>query len=229
MKIESSTYPSTTPSQAPSPGLKGTSDEFLKLFMAQLQHQDPLNPNTGADMVAELAQMTAVEQTRKTNQQLEELAAAQSSVASAGLTSLIGHEAEAATGAFTYTGDGAVPPIEVSSSAPMTGAAIVITDANGKEIRRLPVTPGTTRASLQWDGKDSSGNPVKPGSYEITVEDGVSKAPIEAHWNGRVDAVELTPDGPRLRMGGMLVAPATIASIGGLADRPNDVIPSQGV
>ena len=31
-------------------------DDFLKLFVAQLQHQDPLNPDDGAEMATKLAQ-----------------------------------------------------------------------------------------------------------------------------------------------------------------------------
>jgi flagellar basal-body rod modification protein FlgD len=199
-------------------GLKGTSDEFLKLFMAQLEHQDPMNPASGSDMVAQLAQMTAVEQSRQTNQQLADLAAAQSSSASASLTNLIGHNVNSATGVFQIDGKGnGVPPIEVSSSKPLNGASIIISDSSGHELRRIPVTAGTLNATVQWDGKDASGKDVGPGTYEISVDAGASAGTITSQWHGRVDAVELTADGPRLRIGGVLVAPATIATIGGLA------------
>lgn len=216
MKITSSL--TTDPSSAaPKNQLQGTTDEFLKLFMAQLQHQDPLDPTSGADMVAQLAQMTGVEQSRQANERLQDLLAAQASQASASLTSLIGHDVQAATGAFQLTTDGSVPPIDVTSTAPMHGAAVVITDATGKEVRRIPVTDGATSASLQWDGKDASGKTVEPGSYQVSVDAGASSASVTSQWHGRVDAVVLTVDGPRLRIGGVLVAPATIATIGGLA------------
>ena len=40
-------------------------DTFLKLFVAQLQNQDPLNPNeqSGTQMVSQLAQFSQLEQT----------------------------------------------------------------------------------------------------------------------------------------------------------------------
>src|SRR5664279_6091966 len=68
--------------------LAGTQDEFLKLFMAQLQNQDPLSPKNGSDMVAQLAQFSSVEQQTQTNSQLAALAASQSSTANASLSSL---------------------------------------------------------------------------------------------------------------------------------------------
>jgi len=37
-------------------------DEFLKLFIAQIQYQDPLNPLDSAEFTAQLAQFSSVEQ-----------------------------------------------------------------------------------------------------------------------------------------------------------------------
>ena len=65
--------PAATPAQ---PGNAGTSaprtlptnskgmgqDEFLKMLVAQLKNQDPLNPMDGKDMAAQLAQFSTVEQ-----------------------------------------------------------------------------------------------------------------------------------------------------------------------
>jgi len=222
MKIETATTPTSTQTTA-SNQLKGTKDEFLKLFMAQLQHQDPLDPSSGADMVAQLAQFSSVEQQAQTNQQLQDLAAAQSSTASASLSSLVGRQCDATASDFTIdAAGGAPPPITLSSTGSMKGASLVITDDNGKEVRRIPA-PDAKSATLAWDGKDAAGNPVQPGKYHITVDGGAS--PVTASWHGRIDAVELTPDGPRLRMGDVLLTPASITTIGATT---SNVIPNLG-
>jgi flagellar basal-body rod modification protein FlgD len=71
--IADSLAPAATPAQ---PGDAGTSaprtlptnskgmgqDEFLKMLVAQLKNQDPLNPMDGKDMAAQLAQFSTVEQ-----------------------------------------------------------------------------------------------------------------------------------------------------------------------
>jgi flagellar basal-body rod modification protein FlgD len=216
MSIDAISTPGITqPTTNSSPGMKGTKDEFLKLFMAQLQHQDPFAPTSGADMVAQLAQLSAVEQAKTTNDQLAELAAQQASSASASLSNLVGRECNAATGAFTLDKGGVTPPIDVSATGPMKGAAIVITNADGKELRRIAIPDGATASTVAWDGKDASGNPVAPGNYKISVDAGSTGSTITSKWHGRVDAVELTPDGPRLRMGGVLIAPGDIRMIGG--------------
>lgn len=209
----SATTPTTTTTERP--GLKGTKDEFLKLFMAQLQHQDPFAPTSGADMVAQLAQLSTVEQSKQMSEQLADLAAAQNASANAGLSSLVGRECNATAGTFELDAHTGTPPaIDVTTTSPMKGASIVIKNAAGEEIRRIPIADGAKTATVAWDGRDAKGAPVAPGSYEITVDGGQSASTISTQWHGRVDAVELTPTGPRLRMGNVLVAPGDIRTIG---------------
>lgn len=51
-------------------------DEFLKMLVAQLKNQDPLNPMDGKDMAAQLAQFSTVEQLITMNKSLDEQKAA---------------------------------------------------------------------------------------------------------------------------------------------------------
>jgi flagellar basal-body rod modification protein FlgD len=44
---------------------------FLKLFVAQLQNQDPLNPQDGTQFVAQLAQFSQLEQSLQMRQDLD--------------------------------------------------------------------------------------------------------------------------------------------------------------
>jgi flagellar basal-body rod modification protein FlgD len=214
MKVDS-TADASNPT-TPKTQLTGNKDEFLKLFMAQLQNQDPFNPTTNSDMVAQLAQLSAVEQSKATNDHLADLTAAQSAAANASLSSLVGRNCNATAGDFEISETGGLPPpIEVSSANPMKGASIVIKDANGAIIRTMPVPDGTKNATLAWDGKNAQGVDVGPGNYSISVEAGQSASTVNPSWHGTVDAVELTANGPRLRMGNLLLAPGDIRTIGG--------------
>jgi flagellar basal-body rod modification protein FlgD len=213
MKIDATTAASAAP--APAGGaLTGSKDEFLKLFMAQLEHQDPLDPKNGADMVAQLAQFSSVEQATQTNQHLIDLTTAQNAASSASLSSLVGRDCNAATGSFQLDRGGGAPPIDVTATGPMTNASVVISDDGGREVRRLAIPSGASSAQIAWDGNTAQGTAAPPGSYKVTVEPGATTATIASQWHGRVDAVELTSDGPRLRMGGVLLAPGDIRTIG---------------
>lgn len=212
MKINSAlTNPTPTPTSG---ALTGSKDEFLKLFMAQLQHQDPLAPKSGADMVAQLAQFSSVEQAQQTNRHLTDLAAAQSSTSSASLANLVGRDCNATAADFQLDQGGAVPALQITSTTPLTGATAVITGADGKELRRIPVVGGFSSSQLSWDGKDTSGVQVPPGAYHLTIEPGTTTGAITAQWHGRVDAVELSSGTAQLRMGGVLLTPADVRTIG---------------
>lgn len=58
-------------------------DEFLKMLVAQLKNQDPLNPMDGKEMAAQLAQFSTVEQLITMNKSLEAQAASASGTAEA--------------------------------------------------------------------------------------------------------------------------------------------------
>jgi flagellar basal-body rod modification protein FlgD len=48
-------------------------DDFLKLFVAQMQHQDPMNPTDNSEFMAQMAQFSSLEQMSnmaKSNQEL---------------------------------------------------------------------------------------------------------------------------------------------------------------
>ena len=51
-------------------------EEFLRLLVAQLKHQDPLEPQEGSEFVAQLAQFASLEQMAETNVRLGAIEAA---------------------------------------------------------------------------------------------------------------------------------------------------------
>jgi flagellar basal-body rod modification protein FlgD len=63
-------------------------DDFLKLMMTQLQHQDPMNPMDDKDFMGQMAQFSALEQSANMAQTLSQMSTA--SQVSQGV-SLIGH------------------------------------------------------------------------------------------------------------------------------------------
>ena len=48
-------------------------DEFIRLFLAQLQFQDPLEPLNNREFLAQLAQFSVLEQARQSNESLSTL------------------------------------------------------------------------------------------------------------------------------------------------------------
>lgn len=210
MRIDSTT-PSPSPSQLTTP--TATKDQFLRLFVAQLENQNPLEPQSGADMVAQLATFSQVEQSVETNKRLTELASAQNSTSTAGLANLVGREVTA--DATTLTIDGNPPPIEIATTTGrVTEGEMVIRNASGNEVQRIPFGNGPSPLAVSWDGRDSRGTLLPRGSYsiELVAADGTASLG-RAQMRGIIDAVELGDEGPRLRIGGARITPAAVTTI----------------
>ena len=73
---------------------------FLRLLIAQLQNQDPLNPADSTEYMAQLAQFSSVEQSIQTNQKLDTLL---TSMSLAQADALIGRNVTSADGSASGT------------------------------------------------------------------------------------------------------------------------------
>jgi flagellar basal-body rod modification protein FlgD len=59
-----------TPPPAPSASNSVTKNMFLQLLVAQLKHQDPLNPTDGTQFLTQLAQFQQLEQTTNSGEDI---------------------------------------------------------------------------------------------------------------------------------------------------------------
>lgn len=211
---------STNPlSAGPSaPAQKSSKEEFLLLLVAQLENQNPLEPQSGAEFIAQLAQFASVEQSEETNTLLAEMHAEQVAAASAGMANFVGKNAKFNTGTM-HVDDSAqgVPPVDFELETGSAKARAVVLDAAGKEVRQLDLgalPPGAH--SFQWDGRDELGQPVDSGDYHIEIrvegaEDSLDAVPTSI--SGVVDAIDFSKGYPMMRIGGALFAPGDVLSI----------------
>jgi len=174
--------------------------EFMKLLIAQLQNQDPLNPMDSANFSAQLAQFSSLEQLTQINQKLGDQATDKAGRFDA--VSFIGRDV---TG--TSTG------IEVKGGTPTTldytvaaaGAVHAkVVDASGNVVADLAL--GTQAAGAHtFDLAQASGAPkLDDGLYAVvlTQADATGNAtPIDTRITGRVTGVDLTGDAPALLLG----------------------------
>jgi flagellar basal-body rod modification protein FlgD len=101
-------------------------DAFLKLMLAQLKSQDPLNPVDQTESLAQLATFTNVEQAIKLNQKLDALLAKTSAT-----------EATALLGKLVQTVDGSVSGTVGAVETASSGTFVLLTDG-----RRINVADG---------------------------------------------------------------------------------------
>ncbi|MBN2169900.1 MAG: flagellar hook assembly protein FlgD [Candidatus Krumholzibacteriota bacterium] len=195
-------------------------DEFLQLLVTQMRNQDPLDPITNEDFLAQLAQFSSLEQLTDINAGTQTGLLLQQSVTNSLAPSLIGKDV--LIDASTVEIAGGTP---VGIHFKLDGEGIVeaqITDAEGNLIRTLEIA-GEDGAPLAagshdftWDGLDDEGEPVPDGSYTIAVsaKDGSGNAvPVTSWLRGRVEGVRFAGGGAWVIIGRMEFTLADIVEI----------------
>lgn len=192
-------------------------DDFMKLFIAQLQYQDPLQPQDPTAMLNQLSQMSLVEQSYNNNTALSNLLTAQNSSISLSAVSFIGKDVKANGNTATFDGSNSTS-LEFNLPTSAASAQISIADGSGKTIRTVSV--GSCAAgdnSFSWDGRDSSGALLPAGAYTFSVTAAsASGSAIAAttYTTGKIDGVDLSGSAPMLTIGATSVALSDVISLG---------------
>jgi flagellar basal-body rod modification protein FlgD len=190
-------------------------DTFLKMFMAQMKYQDPLNPMESAEFTAQLAQFSSLEQLFSVNQNLESIKASQSQADRFDALLFIGKEITAEGSRLSLEAKGTVSgAFQLAGSGECT---VMILDAGGNLIRQIPLgyMEGGTH-HFEWDGLDASGNQRAPGIYGFKVlalGDQGEPLSVETMVTGQVDKVALEGTSPVLYVGGIPVALSQVKDI----------------
>ncbi len=211
---------SSNQSASLSSAVSGTSnlgkEDFLKLLVAQLAHQDPLQPMENSEFVAQLAQFSSLEQLMGANQNLAILQVGQAAMTNGQVASLIGREVEAKGDVLNLSASGSAA-INFDLGGAAKEVTIKITDSNGKEVRTLAL--GARNAgvnSYTWDGKDANGNALPAGSYKIQVSaKDASGTAVDAstRFHGIVTGITYKNGAPILEIGSATVAVGDVISI----------------
>ena len=183
-------------------------DEFLKLFIAQIQYQDPLNPLDSAEFTAQLAQFSSVEQLYGMNSKLgniEETMNNQSEqrdnlgyigkTVKADDNTMNVNNGTVQSGSYTIDDSGYVT-IDVYDS----DGVIVRTFNKGWEDKG--------EHDVNWDGRDDSGAIAGDGSYtfEVTARDENGfYVPSNTYITGEVTGITYQDGQPYLMIGDKII------------------------
>lgn len=166
--------------------------DFLTLLVAQLTHQDPLNPMEDTDMTSQLAQFSSLTELTKINEGIQTLntSMTQSDLLSA--ASYIGKDIKA-EGYKISVAEGNASTIYYGFGEAVTEIYMNIYDSEGAIVRTVEL--GSKEAGTyqyKWDGRDESGDLMPDGTYGVGIlgKDVDGKAVmVQTEISGTVDAV----------------------------------------
>lgn len=176
-------------------------DDFLTLFVTQLQQQDPLNPQDGTEMAAQLAQFNSLEQMMNVNATLENMVAAQENQKKLQFLNYVGKEVSINGGKIALKDDG-INDVNFTSDRELGRSTMIVRDKRGEEVfRRELGVLGAGRHKISWDGMGADGRKQSAGVYSVEVKGQSSKGdPISVSMTSSVtiSGVDLVKDGNNL-------------------------------
>ncbi|QWV93097.1 flagellar hook assembly protein FlgD [Geomonas oryzisoli] len=190
-------------------------DDFLKLFVTQLQNQDPLNPQDGTQFISQLAQLTQVEQAYNTNTNLQNLLNQGSNAGTMAAVSLIGKQVVASGSQVELTSGSSTINYNLGKSA--QSVTVSVLDASGKVVKTINGGAQNSGGNtVTWDGTDNSGAQLTPGTYSFSVSanDAAGTAVTATGIvRGKVSGVDMSGSTPVLSVGGLKINLTDVTSV----------------
>jgi len=160
---------STTGTSA-SDGVAMGKEDFLKLLVAQLKNQDPLNPQDPTQFTAQLAQFSQLEQSIETNKNLSNLSGMSTDVEQMSALSLIGKPVTVAAENFDLNGTDAPPVLGYRLDSNAADVKVSVLNSSGVAVDTLEASSvAAGDHMIEWDGKDADGNALPAGHYFLSV------------------------------------------------------------
>ncbi|MFC1683939.1 flagellar hook assembly protein FlgD [Pseudomonadota bacterium] len=177
-------------------------EDFLKLMVTQLKHQDPFKPMENGDFLAQIAQFSSVSGIDQLNKSFSTLSQSMTSNQALQAGALVDREVLAPLEFGLLPQDGSLSGIvDLPSSA--GNLVVSITDSAGALVREINLgTQAAGQIAFSWDGSTDSGDYAPPGVYQVRAQAAVGdeNEALNTLIAARVDSVTLGSGTQGLRL-----------------------------
>lgn len=144
-------------------------DDFLKLLLVELQHQDPTEPMDSDKILSQTSQLATLESAQNTNDALEKLAGALGNSQQFSTISAIGKTADLGSNAISFD-KGTASSFEVYFPNDIASGTLEVIDGDGKIVSTMDIEENPQGVyQFDWDGSLNSGGIADSGVYFITA------------------------------------------------------------
>lgn len=171
-------------------------NRFLKLLVAQLQNQDPLNPLDNAQITSQMAQLSTVQGIENLNTTLNSLVTSLGDTQAVQSSALIGKTVLVPGSHLTLSKSSAYAGVNLKSAADQVTVSIM--DSSGNVIKTQNLgKQDAGNVLFSWDGSTNAGTTAADGSYtyKVTATKGGKTVDAEALQLGTVVALTRTTSG----------------------------------
>jgi flagellar basal-body rod modification protein FlgD len=148
-------------------------DRFLKLLVAQLNNQDPMNPLDNAQMTSQIAQINTVTGIQQLNQTMASMATQFNSLQVMQGTTLIGRNVMTEGSTLAVADKVGKGGFELAS--PATSVKVDVLNASGQVIETVDLgAKAVGRHTFEWDASGYTGS-TEGLQFRITAANGSTK------------------------------------------------------
>jgi flagellar basal-body rod modification protein FlgD len=170
----------------------GSAERFLKLLVAQMQNQDPLNPMDNAQITSQMAQINTVSGIETLNKTVQGLNSQFVQMQALQGASLVGRQVTLYGDAMSIADDGALfGSFEIAGSADRVKVEVL--GPAGHVVDTLELgAKGKGRHDFDWTPPATAGGSAY--TFRVTPTAGTVAVPVNHLTTDRVDAVSMTGD-----------------------------------
>ena len=173
----------TTP---PTANDAASSDRFLKLLVAQMQNQDPLNPMDNAQITTQMAQISTVDGISKLNTTVQGLSGQLMSMQAMQGASLVGHDVTVVGDRIAMVDGIGHGGFEIGSAADRVQVEVL--NASGTVVDTIELgAQGAGRHAFEWTG--ASEGDIAEYRFRVNAFSGATQLPVGTRRRERVEAV----------------------------------------
>jgi flagellar basal-body rod modification protein FlgD len=174
-----------------------TADRFLKLLVAQMQNQDPLNPMDNAQVTSQMAQINTVNGIERLNTTVQGLSGQFVQMQALQGAALVGHDVVVAGNRLDIADGVGQGGFELAGVADQVKVEVL--SPSGQVVDTLNLGAQTAGMhSFDWPAGTSTNDAAL--SFRVTATTGTAVVTSTALMRDRVDAVSSTPSGLSLEL-----------------------------
>jgi flagellar basal-body rod modification protein FlgD len=145
-------------------------DDFMRIMVTEMKHQDPTKPMDSDHMATQMAQITSVEQLKNVGSAIEKLADKNTASDRLAMSAMIGKSVTVDKGRFQHQ-KGTLSPINFELPQDAQKIKLSILNEKGDEVAVRELEPMKAGAnSYNWDGINASSIASNTGNYIVRID-----------------------------------------------------------
>ena len=178
-------------STAPKKSDPGSEDRFLKLLVAQMQNQDPLNPLDNAQVTSQLAQINTVSGVEKLNKTMSGLTTQFLQMQTLQGAALVGRDVTVAGNSLNIANDVGQGAFDLASDASASKVEVLRPDGSVLDTVQLgPQKAG--RVNFEWAAKGT--DPQLDTRFRVVASNNAAAVAATTYMRDKVVAVNMGGD-----------------------------------